>query len=104
MKKAARRSPARPFQIAATESRLADGAPANQVDDCKQDNGAEKRIKERLDRDRLVDAAAEQKAGDDRTDDANDDVQDNALLGVSSHDQARQPADNAANDQPDNYT
>ena len=46
----------------------------------------------------------EQQAGDDGTDDADNDVEDDALLGVGSHDEACKPAANTADDQPDDYT
>ena len=83
--------------------RLADRAAANEVDDRQQDDRAEQRIEEALDGDRVVErrAAAEQETGDRRADDADDDVEKDALLSIGAHDHAGQPAANATDDQPD---
>ena len=51
---------------------------------------------------RLVDVAAvEDQPADERADDADDDVEQYALLRVGAHDEAGQPADDAADHEPD---
>src|SRR6266498_1405343 len=42
-----------------------------------------------------------QESSNHRADDANDDVKNDTLLSVSPHDQARKPANNSADNQPD---
>src|SRR5579884_2174266 len=76
-------------------------APADQVDDRKQHDRADQRVEKALDPNSLVDVHAAEQPRDERADDADDDVEDDSLLGVGSHDQAGEPSDNAADDQPD---
>lgn len=83
------------------------GAPANQVDDEQQDNGAD----ERYEKARQAEIAlVERTAADQRpyepsaqqgADDSDDDVQEEPLLRVGLHDEAGYPSDNPAHDQPD---
>src|SRR4051794_16492014 len=76
---------------------LAHCSPADQVYHGEQDNCAEQRPQERFDRQTLVNVAlAEQQSSDDRADDADDDVKNDALLSVGSHNEARKPADDSA--------
>ena len=84
------------------ENRLPYATASYQVDHGQQDHGAEQRPQEGFQGEALVDVAlAEHQAGDDRADDADHDVQQDALLGVRAHDQAREPAHDATDDQPD---
>src|SRR4029079_11525249 len=85
-------------------TRLADGSAPDQVDDREQDDRADKRIEKRLDREPGIDAAAEQQAGNHRTNDSDDDVEDNALLSIRAHDETCKPAADTTDDQPDDNT
>src|SRR3954471_4522293 len=103
MKKAAQLSRAA-FGVPKIWQSLPDRASADEVHDREQDDCADQRIEKRLDRDAVVErgAAAEQQAGDEGANDADDDVEDYPLLRIGSHDQACEPAANATDDQPDN--
>src|SRR5690606_23696538 len=81
-------------------------ARAAQVDDREQDQRAERRHHEAPGREAVVDGTGaqqrtDQPSTDKRTHDADDDVEQDALLSVALHDDACQPADDAADDQPD---
>src|SRR3546814_10713465 len=45
-------------------------------------------------------ASGEDQAADERTDNADHDIEDDALLTICPHDDAGKPSDNAANDEP----
>src|SRR5262245_11088501 len=84
---------------------LTHAAAANEVHDRKQDNGAKQRPEEGFYRQALVDVAlAEHKAREDSTDDANDDVHEDTLLGIGPHDQAGKPTNDAADNEPNDNT
>src|SRR5690606_23130 len=84
----------------------ADATAAEPVDDCQQDHRADQRDDEAHDRNAVVDRTcatqrADQPATDQGADDTDDDVEQDALLTIALHDDACQPADDAADDQPD---
>ena len=81
---------------------LAHGAAPNQVDDGEQDDRADERDQDggEVERAAVDRRAAEQEAADQRADDADDDIQDRTLLRVRSHDHAREPTDQRADQQP----
>lgn len=87
--------------MAGTTLRSPYALAGEQVDDRQQDHRTDQREQEGAEGDRFVDAAAEQPAGNQRADDADHDVEDDALLGIALHDDAGQPAYDAADDQPD---
>src|SRR5215217_3159593 len=80
---------------------LADRSPADQVDDRKQDHRADKRIEEGANVERVTctEAIAEQEPRNHRANDSNDDIENDALLSIGSHNQACKPAANATNNQ-----
>src|SRR3954447_2346892 len=85
--------------------RLTDAAAAEQVDDRQQDHGADQGHQDRADADAFVDRAhahhrRDHPATDEGADDADDDVQQDALLAIGTHDQAGKPADDSTHDQP----
>jgi hypothetical protein len=87
----------------------AHAAAAEQIHDRQQDDGADQRDQERGQRDALIDRAdAEQRghdeSGEQRADDTDNDVEQDALLRVGAHDDAGEPAHHAAHDQPDENT
>src|SRR3546814_5968467 len=75
------------------------------VDDRQQDQRADKRHEQRANIEGARDngSAADERSHDPprqhRSHDADDDIQENALLAVGAHDDAGQPADDAADDQ-----
>jgi hypothetical protein len=79
-----------------------------QVDDCKQDDCAQERTEQRhgVERTRgnpaATDQRADQKAAQHCADNADHDVEQNALLAIGAHDEASEPTDNAANDKYEN--
>src|SRR5690606_28726788 len=88
----------------------AHAAATEQVDDGEQDDRADQRRNESHDVEacRSAGAAADERgdepAADQCTDDADDHVEQDPLLGVRPHDQAGEPADDAAHDQPNDQT
>jgi uncharacterized protein YggE len=84
---------------------LANRAPADEVHDREQDNCAEQRPKEGLDRQTSIDVTfTEQQPGDHRADDADDDIEDDPLLRVRPHDKAGEPTNDASDNQPNDET
>src|SRR3954466_3283652 len=88
-------------------SRLyASAAAAEEVDDREQDDRAQERDKQRADAEvALVDRAGveerrQQQPAEECADDADDDVEDDALLVVRLHDDAGEPSEDAADDDP----
>src|SRR5687767_15101584 len=87
-----------------------DPSAPEQVDDGQQDDRAQERHQQTADAEVvLVDGPAfhpeqwsDQPAGQQRADYADDHVQHDALLRISPHDFAGDPADDASHDQPDN--
>src|SRR5690606_2578231 len=81
-----------------------------QVDDGQQDDGANQRYQDADEVDSIVDrsTADPQHAGQPATkqgaDDADHDVEEDTLLGVGLHDEAGDPADDAADNQPNDET
>src|SRR3546814_14624352 len=77
---------------------------SHEVDDPEQDHGAEKggkqghRIEGVAAQMAAAEEAAEQEAAKDRPDTTDDDIKENALLGVGTHHDACQPAADAAHD------
>src|SRR5687768_4166440 len=86
--------------------RLADRAPANEIDDREQDDRAKERPKNvgQVQRVRIDGAAADDQAGDNGANDADNDIHQDTLLGVSAHDEAGEPTDNTADDDPNDET
>ena len=83
-------------------------AAEDEVDDEEQDDGAEQRDQERPDAEVvLVDGAGaeerrQEQAAQEGADDAHDDVEEDPHLVVALHDHARDPAEEAPDDQPKN--
>src|SRR6185437_13069480 len=84
-------------------------APApEEVDDSQQDDGPEQRDHQSAQAEiALVDGSSAYQGGDQPSrqqgaDDAHDDIQPDALLGIRIHDSAREPSDQAPYNQPDN--
>lgn len=83
-------------------------AAAQQFDDPEQEHCAEERDEQRREAEVfLVDGAHAHHRGDEQAaqvcaDDADDDVQERALLGIRAHHLAGEPADNAAEKKPEN--
>src|SRR4051812_2916312 len=96
----------RPGARPAAGTRSARAAATDQIDDRQEDDRAEERDPEAGDAEVvLVDRAGtehrcQQPAAQHRADDADDDVQDDALLPVGSHDHAGDPTDEAAHYKP----
>src|SRR3982751_6850729 len=90
--------------------RSAHALARDEIDDREQDDGAEERDEQarRADRARVyarsADHRPDQPAAQQGTDDADDDVHGDAHAAVATHDDARQPSNHAANDQPENDT
>src|SRR5688572_13819663 len=107
-KEKAGRSLARPFMCRSSSDyrrRSANRAATKEIDDREQDHRSDQRHEERGQRDAVIDRAdADQRRDDEprqqRADDADDDVEQDALLRVSAHDDARQPAHHTAYYQP----
>lgn len=84
---------------------LAHGATTEEVDDPEQHDRAKERDCHRRDVDRTAgdrrtaDERCDQEARKKRADDADHDVEQDALLSVGAHDDACQPADDAADDE-----
>src|SRR5687768_13192928 len=90
---------------------LADGAAAEEVDDGEQNDRADKRGEkdaavEGVAHDRALgaDERPEQEAAEQRADDSDDDVEQDALLRIGAHHDAGEPADNATDDKCDDET
>src|SRR5882672_2395854 len=89
------------------EQRLASAAAPYQVDDREQDDRAEERDQQAAEAEvTLVDGpGAEQRcqqpAAEHCADDADDDVEKNALLRIGAHEKAREPAHQATDHEPD---
>jgi hypothetical protein len=85
---------------------LARLAAAEEVDDGDEDDRACERDEEGTDREALVDGAhanqwRDEPAADEGADDADHHVEEDALLLVRVHDEAGEPTDDTANDEPD---
>src|SRR5438067_3405490 len=95
----------RGLRIFVNSSRLANGSPTDQVDDCEQDHRPDQRIEDggEVERATARNPLAENEAGDNRAHDSDNDVEDDALLSVGPHDQARKPTDHAADNEVDDY-
>src|SRR3546814_8766679 len=80
----------------------------DQIDDREQDDGADKGghqrppVKGVAAQMAATEDTAEQQPAEDRTDATDDDVQEDALLGIGAHHAAGKPADDAAHDECDN--
>src|SRR5688500_12037122 len=92
--------------------RLAHGAAAEEMDHGQQQHCADESCEQRAAVEAVAthqgavraEEAAEQEAAEQRTDDADDDVEKDTLLGIGAHDDARQPADDAPDDKRQNET
>ena len=86
---------------------LANSAPTEQVHDREQDHCTQERhTKSRETQVALIDGRstdqrADQPAAEQRADDTDDDVQQNALLPIGPHHQTREPPNHTTNHQPD---
>ena len=84
---------------------MADAAAADQIDDPQQHHGANKRPQQ-TDRAEGVETGthtekAAEEIAEKSPNDTDDDIQNDALLPIRAHDDAGQPADDAANNQSD---
>src|SRR5690606_34867625 len=102
---------ARAFQSSVGESRGSAHAPATeQVDDGEQHDRTDQRDQDAGEADPVVDRSAAdaehagQPATKPRADDADDHVEEDTLLDVGLHDEAGDPANDAADNQPDDET
>jgi len=101
MNEEGRANPARAAFLDLQVAELANRSPADEIHDREQDDGAEKRPQERFHGQPAVDIAlSEQQSGNHCANDSNDNIENDALLGVGAHDQTCKPADNAADDEP----
>src|SRR5690348_14660720 len=88
----------------------ANAAPRDQVDDGQQDDRAQEGHEQTADADfagvdrRRADDGPDQPGAQNRADDTHDDIEDDALTGITAHDEAGQPADDTTDDQPQNDT
>jgi hypothetical protein len=74
-------------------------APADQVNDCEQYDSANQRYEEGLYCYYFIDrTAVKNQTSDECTNDAHDDIEEEALLSVSAHDDASKPAHYTAHD------
>jgi len=88
--------------------RSANRAAREQVDDCQQDHSAQQRDQQRAKAEvaghdvAAADKRVEQEAGNYSANDTYDNIEKNALLSVTAHDDAGEPADDATYDDCEN--